>query len=200
MNSIDNSHVNGNTCINKKPAREGDKCKKYVGVRQRPSGRWVAEIKDSTKKMRLWLGTYDRAEEAAMAYDSASRLLRGRKAKTNFTYPKITNSPEENCSLQRKNPRLYTLLRHAIMKNHVKSSSLASHLARNSLEDHITECPQAESVGLNAFFGKNDGSCSYSNNEENYQDNNNMCKLTLGSSKVYSSIVVAPSFGASQST
>lgn len=57
---------------------------KYVGVRQRPSGRWVAEIKDTTKKIRMWLGTFETAEAAARAYDEAACLLRGSKTRTNF--------------------------------------------------------------------------------------------------------------------
>lgn len=55
-----------------------------MGVRQRPSGRWVAEIKDSSQRVRLWLGTYDTPEEAARAYDEAARALRGSNARTNF--------------------------------------------------------------------------------------------------------------------
>lgn len=58
--------------------------KRFVGVRQRPSGRWVAEIKDTTQKIRLWLGTFDSAEEGAKAYDSAARALRGANTRTNF--------------------------------------------------------------------------------------------------------------------
>ncbi|WVZ62337.1 hypothetical protein U9M48_012098 [Paspalum notatum var. saurae] len=57
---------------------------KFVGVRQRPSGRWVAEIKDTTQKIRMWLGTFETAEEAARAYDEAACLLRGANTRTNF--------------------------------------------------------------------------------------------------------------------
>ncbi|KAA8530398.1 hypothetical protein F0562_005107 [Nyssa sinensis] len=62
----------------------GARRKRFVGVRQRPSGRWVAEIKDTIQKIRVWLGTFDTAEEAARAYDEAACLLRGSNTRTNF--------------------------------------------------------------------------------------------------------------------
>ncbi|GER55927.1 ethylene-responsive transcription factor [Striga asiatica] len=66
---------------------------RFLGVRRRPWGRYAAEIRDPTTKERHWLGTFDTAQEAALAYDRAALSIKGANARTNFIYADIHTNP-----------------------------------------------------------------------------------------------------------
>ena len=56
----------------------------YRGVRQRTWGKWVAKIHEPNRGKKLWLGTFDTADDIASAYDEAARVMYGASARLNF--------------------------------------------------------------------------------------------------------------------
>ncbi|KAI8017312.1 Ethylene-responsive transcription factor ERF018 [Camellia lanceoleosa] len=70
----------------KRGRRDGIDNGRYKGVRIRKWGKWVAEVRQPNSRDRIWLGSYETAEEAARAYDAAAFCLRGQAAMLNFPH------------------------------------------------------------------------------------------------------------------
>ncbi|GLT45136.1 hypothetical protein SLA2020_189890 [Shorea laevis] len=66
--------------------RNAAEARRFLGVRERPSKKYAAEIRGPQPGERQWIGTFATAEEAAVAYDRVALSKFGTQAITNFVY------------------------------------------------------------------------------------------------------------------